>query len=31
LIEEGKTPDEIAKKLKIGIGEVMLVKNLDNN
>lgn len=31
LIGEGKTPDEIAKKLKIGIGEVMLVKNLDNN
>ncbi|MGM0640086.1 MAG: DUF6115 domain-containing protein [Thermotogota bacterium] len=30
LLNQGKTPDEIAKNMKIGIGEVILVKNLYN-
>lgn len=31
MMKKGMSPDEIAKKMKIGIGEVMLVKNLYND
>ncbi|MDK2945282.1 hypothetical protein [Geotoga petraea] len=31
LLKEGNSPDQIAKKLKIGMGEVILVENLDRS